>query len=258
MTIPKNPSFQETKHTAGTGSLLTPQRQALDPLVQVQEVTKCYSVGSQKVEVLRSVTLAAYQGELLALRGRSGSGKTTLLNLMGGLDGPTTGRIFVKGWDVGAMSEPELVQYRRTTVSFVFQHFALLPQLSALENVLLPLRLTRHSHVEAKTRAITCLRRVGLEARSRHHPTELSGGEQQRVGIARALIIQPALLLADEPTGNLDLNTGRSIMRLLRQVAEEERVAVVVATHDDAILGMAHRVLELHDGRLFDEDASRT
>ncbi len=256
MTTPTHPSYQETQHTAAAGALLTPPRQALVPIVQVQEVTKRYCIGLQEIEVLHAVNLVAYQGEILALRGRSGSGKTTLLNLIGGLDSPTTGYIFVKGRDVGTMSEHELVQYRRTTVSFIFQHADLLPQLSALENVILPLRLARHPHADAKTQAMTCLRRVGLEARSRHHPIELSGGEQQRVGIARALIIQPAVLLADEPTGSLDLNTGRSIMHLLRQIAEEEQMAVVVATHDDALLALAHRVLALHDGQIFDEDAA--
>ncbi len=180
----------------------------------------------------------------------AGSGKTTLLNLIGGLDRPTSGKVLVGGQNVGAMSESDLIRYRRSTVSFVFQHFALLALYSAIENVEFPLRITGKKAAEARQRALACLAQVGLAERADHRPSELSGGQQQRVAIARALALEPSILLADEPTGNLDLRTGVSIMRLLRQLAEENQVAVLVATHDPAMMDTAHRVLELRDGRL--------
>ncbi len=221
--------------------------------IVVEQATKMYRMSSREVPAVRGVSLQVYKGELVALRGRSGSGKTTLLNLIGGLDRPTSGRVLVGGQDVGAMSEAELVAYRRNTVGFVFQHFALISIYSALENIILPLRIAGYSKAEATARALSCLQRIGLEARQHHHPTELSGGEQQRIGIARALAIQPSVLLADEPTGNLDLCTGVAIMRLLRQIAEENQMAVLVATHDLALMQTAHRVLELRDGQLVGE-----
>lgn len=227
--------------------------QTTSPYIVVEQATKSYQIGSREVLAVRGVSLQVYRGELVALRGRSGSGKTTLLNLLGGLDRPTSGRVLVGGQDVGALSESELVAYRRKTVGFVFQHFALISIYSALENIILPLRIAGYSKAEATARALSCLERIGLEARQHHHPTELSGGEQQRIGIARALAIQPAVLLADEPTGNLDLRTGVAIMRLLRQIAEENQMAVLVATHDLALMQAAHRVLELRDGQLIDE-----
>ena len=229
------------------------------PYIVVQHVTKHYALGASVVEALRGVDLTVHLGELVAVRGRSGSGKTTLLNLIGGLDRPTSGMVLVDGQDVGAMQEADLVFYRRSTVSFIFQHFALLSLYSARENVELPLRIAGKTAAEARARALVCLAQVGLEDRADHRPNELSGGQQQRVAIARALARAPSILLADEPTGNLDLRTGVSIMRLLRQVAEEQRVAVLVATHDPAMMDTAHRVLELRDGRLaLDERLSKT
>ncbi len=226
----------------------TPTRDA--PYIVVEHVTKTYNTGTREVPALRGVDLVARRGELVAVRGRSGSGKTTLLNLIGGLDRPTTGKVLVDEQDVGAMSEADLIYYRRSTVSFVFQHFALLALYSAVENVEFPLRIAGRKTAEARQRAMGCLAQVGLEERANHRPSELSGGQQQRVAIARALALEPSILLADEPTGNLDLRTGVSIMRLLRQLAEEKQVAVLVATHDPAMMDTAHRVLELRDGRL--------
>jgi putative ABC transport system ATP-binding protein len=220
------------------------------PFIVVEQITKTYHIGSREVPALRGVDLVARLGELVAVRGRSGSGKTTLLNLIGGLDWPTSGKVLVDGQDVGAMSEADLISYRRTTVSFVFQHFALLALYSAVENVEFPLRIAGKKAAEARQRAMECLAQVGLASHAHHRPSELSGGQQQRVGIARALALEPSILLADEPTGNLDLRTGVSIMRLLRQLAEEKQVAVLVATHDPAMMETAHRVLELRDGRL--------
>ena len=228
------------------------------PYIVVQGVTKAYHPGAREVHALRGIDLSVRRGELVAVRGRSGSGKTTLLNLIGGLDRPSDGRVLVDGQDVGEMSEADLVVYRRTKVSFIFQHFALLALYSAVENVELPLRIGGRKTAEARSRALACLTQVGLEERAEHRPNELSGGQQQRVAIARALASEPSVLLADEPTGNLDLRTGVSIMRLLRQVAEEQQVAVLVATHDPAMMDTAHRVVELRDGRLaLDEQRAR-
>jgi putative ABC transport system ATP-binding protein len=229
------------------------------PYIVVERATKTYRIGSREVPALRGVSLTAWRGELVAVRGRSGSGKTTLLNLIGGLDRPTSGKVLVDGQDVGAMSEADLISYRRTTVSFVFQHFALLALYSAIENVELPQRIAGKKAAEARKHAMECLEQVGLASHANHRPGELSGGQQQRVGIARALALEPSALLADEPTGNLDLRTGVSIMRLLRQLAEERQMAVLVATHDPAMIDTAHRVLELRDGRLtLDEQQIKT
>jgi len=239
-----------TQQEATTGSSQTSLKASATSYIVVEQATKSYSIGSREVPAVRGVSLTIRKGEMVALRGRSGSGKTTLLNLIGGLDRPTSGKVLVADRDVGAMSETELVEYRRTTVGFIFQHFALLALYSALENVVLPLRIAGHSRALAQERALQCLELVELQERVHHRPSELSGGQQQRVGIARALALKPAVLLADEPTGNLDLRTGISIMRLLRQVAEQENMAVLVATHDPAMMDTAHRVLELRDGRL--------
>lgn len=225
--------------------------------IVIEQAVKHYRIGSGEVPALRGVSLAVRRGEMVAVRGRSGSGKTTLLNLIGGLDRPTSGRVLVDGRDIGALSEAELVEYRRTTVSFIFQHFALLSLYSALENVVLPLRIAGRPLAAAESRATLCLGLVDLQERAHHRPNELSGGQQQRVAIARALAAQPSVLLADEPTGNLDLRTGLSIMRLLRQVAEQENVALLVATHDPAMMDTAHRVLELRDGQLVTDERQK-
>jgi putative ABC transport system ATP-binding protein len=184
------------------------------------------------------------------VRGRSGSGKTTLLSILGGLDRPTSGRVLVDELEISALSEEELVEVRRRTVAFVYQAFGLVPFLSAAENVEVPLRLVRTDPSERDARVAELLDLVGLEARARHRPYELSGGEQQRVAIARALANRPRLLLADEPTGQLDSDTGHRIMSLLRAIVRADGVTAVVATHDPVMLDVADRVVELRDGRL--------
>ncbi len=189
------------------------------------------------------------RGELLAVRGRSGSGKTTLLNLVGGLDRPTRG-VVVDGRPVSELAEDQLVLLRRHTVAFIFQAFGLIPILSAEENVEIPLRLAATDAAARDDRVAYLLEMVGLGDRARHRPHELSGGEQQRVAIARALANQPQLLLADEPTGQLDSHTGRSVMTLLRSVVRTESVTAIVATHDPLLLEVADRVVEIRDGRL--------
>ena len=223
------------------------------PMVAATGLSRDYPSGDTIIHALRGVDLEVARAELVAVRGRSGSGKTTLLNLIGGLDRPTSGQVVVDGEDVGAMSESRLVQFRRSTVAFIFQAFGLLPILSAAENVEVPLRLVRAEPRARDARVAELLELVGLAERAEHRPHELSGGEQQRVAIARSLANRPKLLLADEPTGQLDSHTGHAIMALLRTVVRTEGVTAIVATHDPALLDLADRVLDLHDGTLAEE-----
>jgi putative ABC transport system ATP-binding protein len=200
------------------------------------------------VDALLDVTFSLPPQKLCVVHGRSGSGKTTLLNMIGGLDRPSAGRVEVDGKEVSSLPEEALVDYRRETVGFVFQAFGLIPILSAAENVEIPLRLRRLEPSARTKRAHDLLRVVDLSDRARHRPQELSGGEQQRVAVARALANEPRLLIADEPTAQLDSQRARTIMALLRQLVDERRVTIIVATHDPLLIGMADRVLELRDG----------
>jgi putative ABC transport system ATP-binding protein len=226
------------------------------PMVAVDDLRRDYRSPGGVVHALRGVTFELSRGELLAMRGRSGSGKTTLLNLVGGLDRPSGGRVMVADCEVSAMREEALVDFRRRTVAFIFQSFGLLPILSAAENVEVPLRLVGAEPREREARVARLLELVGLADRAAHRPAELSGGEQQRVAIARALANRPRLLLADEPTGQLDSQTGQSIMALIRSIVRTEAVTAIVATHDPLLLELADRVLELRDGRLVGEPPS--
>ena len=225
------------------------QVQVSGPMVEAIDLVRDYPTGETVVHALRGINLRVGRGELLAVRGRSGSGKTTLLNLLGGLDKPTSGRVLVDGLEISAMSEEELVGVRRRTVAFVFQAFGLVPFLSAIENVEVPLRLVHANARERDERVAHLLEIVGLADRARHRPHELSGGEQQRVALARALANRPSLLLADEPTGQLDSDTGHVIMLLLRSIVRREAITAVVATHDPMMLDVADRVVELQDGQ---------
>ena len=220
------------------------------PMVVADSLVRDYPSGDSVVHALRGVSFSVGRGELMAVKGRSGSGKTTLLNLLGGLDTPTSGRVTVDGAEVSAMSESQLVDFRRNTVAFILQAFGLVPILSAAENVEIPLRLVRADPSQRDDRVMELLELVGLGERANHRPYELSGGEQQRVAIARALANRPKLLLADEPTGQLDSHTGHAIMATLRAVVRAEGVTAVVATHDPALLDLADRILEIQDGRL--------
>jgi putative ABC transport system ATP-binding protein len=211
-----------------------------------------FVTGASVVHALRDVDLQVERGELVAVRGRSGSGKTTLLSLLGGLDRPTRGEVRIDGRSLGEMDADALVELRRSKVGFIFQAFGLLSILSAAENVEVPLRLVRAAPTARDERVGLLLELVGLGDRGRHRPHELSGGEQQRVAIARALANRPDVLLADEPTGQLDSATGRSIMGLLRAVVRSEGVTAIIATHDPLIIDLADRVVELRDGRLLD------
>jgi putative ABC transport system ATP-binding protein len=226
------------------------ERAAAGPLLHAIDVVRDYPSGDTTIHALRGVSMAAEPGELVAVRGRSGSGKTTFLNILGGLDKPTSGRVIIDGHEVSSMSEDELVGVRRRSVAFIFQSFGLVPILSAAENVEIPLRLVRTDPKARDARVRELLELVGLGGRAKHRPHELSGGEQQRVAIARALANRPRILLADEPTGQLDSETGHVIMTLLRDVVRTEGVTAVVATHDPVMLDVADRVLELRDGEL--------
>jgi len=226
--------------------------QALTDVVTVERVSRSFGHGSHAVHAVREVSLYARRGELVAVRGRSGAGKTTLLNIVGGLDRPDTGRVTVAGHDITAASESELLTLRRDTIGFVFQSFGLIPILSAAENVGVPMRLARMPAAQRDERVSMLLELVGLGGHAAQRPYELSGGQQQRVAVARALANDPDLLIADEPTGQLDSETGRSIMDLLRALVRARGMTALVATHDAGLLDLADRVLVLRDGRLAD------
>jgi putative ABC transport system ATP-binding protein len=221
-------------------------------MVDVRDVTRTYGAGPTATAALRGISFTVGEGQLVALRGRSGSGKTTLLNVVGGLDTPDGGSVVVAGRDVTAMGERERMRLRRETVAYIFQSFGLLPVLSAAENVGVPLRISGVASRLREERVAMMLSIVGLGDHARQRPGELSGGQQQRVAIARALATRPALLLADEPTGQLDQETGKQIMRLLRAVVRSEGVTALVATHDPALIDIADSVLQLEDGKIAD------
>jgi putative ABC transport system ATP-binding protein len=228
-------------------------------MVAVHGVGRRHGSGPGAVTALRDVTFSVPAGQLVAVVGPSGSGKTTLLNVIGGLDRPDTGRVVVAGREVTALAETDLAQLRRDVIGFVFQTFGLLPVLSAAENVGLPLRLRKAPAAQRDDRARLLLDLVGLGAHAAHRPHELSGGQQQRVAIARALANRPQLLVADEPTGQLDQQTGRAVMVLLRAVIRAERMTGIVATHDPAIMELADRTIRLRDGEVVaDEPAATT
>jgi len=217
-------------------------------IIFTENLSRTYVVGSSEVNALRSINVAVEMGEFVALMGASGSGKSTLLHLIGCLDTPTSGRYFLEGRDVSILSKDERALVRNTRIGFIFQTFNLLPRLSASDNIALPL-LYGHSHKEAQRRAAEALERVGLASRARHRPNELSGGERQRIAIARALITRPALILADEPTGNLDSKTGASIMQLLVELSAEGHTILMV-THDAKVAAHAGRILQMQDGEI--------
>ena len=221
-----------------------------DELIRVTGLGRDYGSGDRVVHAVRDVSFTAGRGELVAVRGRSGAGKTTLLNMIGGLDRPTRGTVEVAGHDVTAAGEAELLELRRTTIGFVFQSFGLIPILSAAENVSVPLRLTRRPAAVRTERVARLLALVGLGGQAEQRPGALSGGQQQRVAVARALANDPPLLIADEPTGQLDSETGRSIMELLRALVDARGMTALVATHDASLIDRADRVLTLRDGRL--------
>ena len=219
-------------------------------LIEAEDITKVFRAGVEEVNALRGVSISIQAGCFVLLRGRSGSGKTTLLNLLGGLDRPTSGTVKVNGRDLHGMSGGQRNRWRRDTVAFVFQALALLPGLTALENVDLPLRIAGVDPRTAAGRAREQLERVGLGPRAHHRVFELSGGEQQRVAVARALVKQPTVLFADEPTGELDQRSGATVLQLLRSAVEERRMTAVVTSHDQLVTGYADLVYAMTDGTL--------
>jgi putative ABC transport system ATP-binding protein len=218
-------------------------------IIRVEQVERVYALGHEAVPALKGINLSVRTGQLVGLMGRSGSGKTTLLNIIGGLDKATRGTVYINGQDISRLSDSALTELRRTTIGYVFQSFALIPVLSAVENVELPMHIAGISRSARHQRAVELLQLVGLGRRMHHRPFELSGGEQQRVAIARALANQPSVILADEPTGELDSTTGLQIMSLFRYIAtSDQNVAVVIATHDPTITQIAHVTYEISDG----------
>ncbi|MGP8199341.1 MAG: ABC transporter ATP-binding protein [Limisphaerales bacterium] len=219
-------------------------------MLAAHNLHKAYVMGGRNLEVLRGIDLTVQRGEFVALRGASGAGKSTLLHLLGGLDLPNQGEILFDGINLRQLAPGALAQLRNRRVGFIFQAYHLLPELSAIENIMLPARMARQSLAGAEARARELLDRVGLAKRAAHRPYELSGGEQQRVAIARSLVNQPDLILADEPTGNLDSHTGEEIIQLLHDLLAERQATLVIATHDAKIAARAPRVMELADGQL--------
>jgi putative ABC transport system ATP-binding protein len=219
-------------------------------MIRLQDITKVYQIGKRELTVLRGVNLQVEKGELVAIMGPSGSGKSTMLNLMGCLDIPTSGYYYLEDREVSRLSNRELAQVRAKTIGFVFQSFNLLPRMTALANVELGMRFCNGSD---RKDALKALEAVGLAERANHRPTELSGGEQQRVAIARALAKKPPFLLADEPTGNLDSKSGDEIIRILKTLHEEQKMTMVMITHDRTVAEQCQRIIHLKDGLVVDK-----
>jgi len=242
--------MSDTAFSAGPPSAIPSPRlpESPTPLLRGTGLHKNYQIGRKQLEVLRGVDFHVARGEFVALRGASGAGKSTLLHLLGGLDVPNQGEVWFFEQNLATLSSTQLARWRNSKIGFVFQAYHLLPELDALENVCLPARMTRTPPAAAERRGRDLLERVGLKDRMDHKPYELSGGEQQRVAIARALINSPEILLADEPTGNLDSHTGAEIMDLLCSIRIEKQTTLLVATHDSAVARQARRVVVLADG----------
>ena len=221
-----------------------------DYVVETEDLTMTYKIKDHEVIALNKVNLKIERGDFIAIMGPSGSGKTTLINIIGGLDRPTTGKIILDGNDLNEMNETALTQLRCRKIGFVFQSYNLIPILTALENVELPTVAAKLSGDEGRSRALNILKQVGLEDRLHHRPLELSGGEQQRVAVARALVNSPSIVLADEPTGNLDSETGLQLINLIRKLNRESGVTFIICTHDQLVAQHANRIIRINDGKL--------
>ena len=217
-------------------------------VIETRELVKTYGTGEAQVSALRGVSIKIESGEFVAIMGPSGSGKSTLLTMLGGVETPSSGQVLLEGVDIATLSDDDRTRLRRRRLGFIFQSFNLLPNLSAIENVMLPMELDGQSTKESKQRAREVLAQVELEHRSDHRPAQLSGGEQQRVAIARALAIRPALLLADEPTGNLDTRQAKRIIQLLESLVNDHHQTIVMVTHDRAVAEVARRLIGIRDG----------
>lgn len=217
-------------------------------VLEAIEITKVYSIGDRRIPVVDHVSLSVEESEFLVVKGSSGSGKTTLLSLLSGLDKPTTGRVRVLDTDITDMGEDALAPLRNEVIGFVFQSFHLIPSLTALENVMFPAELKRDQAAQAKAQGL--LQRVGLSERGSNYPHQLSGGEKQRVAICRALINDPTIIFADEPTGNLDSSNGEAILDLILEIHRERRITLLLVTHNSEIAGRADRVITLQDGKI--------
>lgn len=225
-----------------------------EPVIAVENISKVYRMGEVEVHALRGVSLLVQEGEILAIMGPSGSGKSTMLNVIGCLDRPTGGQYFLAGVDVSRLDDNQLAHIRNRRIGFVFQTFNLLPRTTALQNVELPLIYAGISRGERRKRAQAALEAVGLGDRLNHRPNELSGGERQRVAIARALVTEPTIILADEPTGNLDSKSGAEVMAILQQLNRERGITVVFVTHDPEIAAHTRRIVRLHDGLIVGDE----
>jgi putative ABC transport system ATP-binding protein len=242
--------FQMSQATSQITTPTPPEQTASRYVIQTRDLHRTYPVGDTQVQALRGVNLQVSRGTFVALKGRSGSGKTTLLNCLGGLDRPTSGSIEISGRDLLKMDENQLTQWRRKEVGFIFQSFGLIPTLSAYENVELMLRIGGLPAHQRHERTLYCLGLMGLTRWIHHRPYELSGGQQQRVAIARAIANRPRLILADEPTGELDSGTAREVLRLFRQIVEREHVTMLMSSHDPLVDEFVDQVLHLEDGQI--------
>jgi putative ABC transport system ATP-binding protein len=222
------------------------------PLIEIKDIKKDYLLGETVVHALRGVDLTIDRGEFVAIWGPSGSGKTTLLNLIGAIDDPSSGQLLIEDQDIARLSDNRRTELRNESIGFIFQGFNLIAVLSALENVMLPLQIKGKSFSVAKDRALSRLNEVGLSDFVRHRPDKMSGGQQQRVAIARALVTNPSLVIADEPTANLDSDTSRSIIGLMRSLNEKEKTTFIFSTHDQRLLDRVGRLVRLEDGRIID------
>jgi putative ABC transport system ATP-binding protein len=221
------------------------------PIVQLTDVHKEYFLGETKVEALKGVSLSVTKKEFIAVAGPSGSGKSTMLNIIGCIDTPTSGTVVINGLDVSKLSDKDLTRYRRITVSFVFQSFNLIPVLNVFENIELPLLLQHNADTKARSaRVMALIEEVGLADRIKNKPSELSGGQRQRVAIARALVTSPVMVLADEPTANLDSATGGKVLDLMRKINTRDGTTFIFSTHDQRIMDYAHRIVQIHDGQI--------
>lgn len=227
------------------------------PALRAVEVTRTFGRGATKVHACQGISLELAAGELVVVRGRSGSGKSTMLNILGGLDTATSGEVWWGDTELSTLSDGALTELRRGRVGYVFQTFGLVPVLSAAENIAVPLRIAGVDPAERGERVHSMLELVGLADHANQRPFELSGGQQQRVGLARALVIEPQLLIADEPTGQLDSSTASEMMALINALVEERSIAAIISTHDPLIVKQAHNVIELHDGRITDQRRTR-